>query len=432
MLDLLMNWRTVLWITFRVFLIAGSFLPQTGGWLLASWWNEEQKIGPVSWCVTRQAAFYPRWWSLVERVNRWGRVLAMLSVSLWLLRYMTPQLPIPGWVWLYLVVVLSVAVDDGRRVLSGLLDMKASAEVKTVPSKSHVEVSIDLEPILAEIEDFSPTSEVNATDREALTAKFERIRAECFQHPVSQSLMEQIGKQVQHVIKRTIEEALVQEVKEHLGFGRYERTGAAKHAHQHRSGNWERSLRTLWGESKIRIPKLRKGNKKRTWQVLERYERNFGPWLDLQLHLYRLGLSQYDLQEILHLGPVLGRTGQVLWSSTQSQSGSAFDRCGREGNGKPCTVRTGQCFRQAPLENTPSALIVDGVNIKVLLPTGTYYINQRGQRRQVKCHEDRVILAALGVWPGGRYQVLCFEMVEKETADWNNPTSVGKSSSATY
>ena len=33
---------------------------------------------------------------------------------------------------------------------------------------------------------------------------------------------------------RTIEEALVQEVKEHLGFERYERTGAAKPAHQHR------------------------------------------------------------------------------------------------------------------------------------------------------------------------------------------------------
>ena len=79
---LLTNWRTALWITFRVFLIASSFLPQTGGWLLASWWNEEQKIGPASWCATRQAAYYPRWWSHIQRVNRWGKVLAMLSVSL--------------------------------------------------------------------------------------------------------------------------------------------------------------------------------------------------------------------------------------------------------------------------------------------------------------------------------------------------------------
>ena len=226
-----MNWHTVLWITFRVFLIVGSFLPQTGGWLLASWWNEEQKIGPASWYVTRQAAFCPRWWSLVQRVNRWGRVLAVLSVSLWLVRYLTSQLPIPGWVGLYLVIIVPVVVDDFRYVLSGLLCTKVSTEITTVLSKNHVEVTIDLEPILAEIEYFSPSSEVYATDREALTAKFERIRAECFQHPVSQALMEQIGGQVQQVTIRTIEEALVQELKEHLGFERYERTGAAKPAH---------------------------------------------------------------------------------------------------------------------------------------------------------------------------------------------------------
>jgi transposase-like protein len=395
MLYLLMNWRTVLWITFRVFLIAGSFLPQTGGWLLASWWNEEQKLGPASWCVTRQAASYPRWWSHVQCIKRWGRVLAVLSVSLWLLSPLTSHLPIPGWVWLYLVVVLPVVVDDGRCVLPSLLCPKIS-EVKTVPP-SQVEVTIDLEPILAEIEDISPPGEVYATEREALTAKFERIRVECFQHPVSQALMEQIGTQVQQVITQTIGEALVQEVDGHLGFERYKRTGTAKPAHQHRSGSWGRSLRTLWGESEVRVPKLRKGNGERTWQVLERYERNFGPWLDLQLHFYRLGLSQYDLQEILHLG-----FGQVLSpKAVQHLTDVAQKEMER--------------FRQATLDDTPPVVIVDGVNIKVLLPTGTYSTNQRGQRRQIKLCEDRVILAALGVWPDGHYQVICFEMVEKET-----------------
>jgi transposase-like protein len=209
--------------------------------------------------------------------------------------------------------------------------------------------------------------------------------------------MEQIGNQVQQVIIRMIGEALVQEVKEHLGFERYERTGAAKPAHQHRSGSWERSLRTLWGESKIRVPKLRSGNKKRTWQVLERYERNFGPWLDLQLHLYRLGLSQYDLQEILHLG-----FGQVLSLKAIQHLTDVAEK-------------EMESLRQAPLDDTPPVLIVDGVNVKILLPTDTYYINQRGQRRQIKRYEDRVILASLGVWPDGRFQVICFEMVDKET-----------------
>jgi hypothetical protein len=174
MLNLLMNWHTILWITFHVLLIAGSFLPQTGGWLLAGWWNEQQDTASARWRVTRQAASCPRWWSRVRCAYRWGRALAALSVSLWLLRHLMSQLPIHGWAWLYLVIILPVAVDDVRCVLSGLLDMKASAEVKTVPPKNHVEVTIDLEPILAEIEDFSPNSEVYATDREALTAKSAR------------------------------------------------------------------------------------------------------------------------------------------------------------------------------------------------------------------------------------------------------------------
>jgi hypothetical protein len=91
-----------------------------------------------------------------------------------------------------------------------------------------------------------------------------------------------------------------------------------------------------------------------------------------------------------------------------------------------------ESFRQAPLDDTPSVVIVDGVNIKVLLPTSTYSTNQRGQRRQMKRREEQVILAALGVWPDGRYQVIYFEMVEKETADCSNPGPAGKSSSATY
>jgi hypothetical protein len=40
MLNLLINWRTTFWIGFHVFLIVGSFLPQTGELLLASWWVE--------------------------------------------------------------------------------------------------------------------------------------------------------------------------------------------------------------------------------------------------------------------------------------------------------------------------------------------------------------------------------------------------------
>jgi putative transposase len=402
MLNLLANWRMMLWIGFHVVLIVGSFLPQTGEWL-AGWWNEQQNAGPVRWGVTRQVTSCPRWWSRVRHACRWGRTVMLLSLSIWFLGNLLPQPVALIWIWLCLecfpVIISRVMVGAGRWVFPRLIDFRAIVSVPQPDDQN--DVIIDLEPILAEIEDFSPLGEVYATAREALTAKFERVRAECFQHPVGQALMEQVDAEVQQVIIRTIDEALTQELNEHLGFERYERTGAAKPAHQHRSGTWDRSLRTLWGETGVRVPKLRKGNKERSWQVLERYERNFGPWLDLQLHLYRLGLSQRDLQEILHLG-----FGQVL-------SPKAVQHL------TDVAQREMEAFRQAPLDDTPPVIIVDGVNIKVLLPTGMYRTNQRGQRRQEMRREDRVILAALGIWPDGHYRVFHFEIVDKETkAHW--------------
>ena len=53
MLNLLTNWRMMLWVGFHIVLIVGSFLPQTGE-LLAGWWNEQQNAGPVRWRVARQ------------------------------------------------------------------------------------------------------------------------------------------------------------------------------------------------------------------------------------------------------------------------------------------------------------------------------------------------------------------------------------------
>ena len=113
---------------------------------------------------------------------------------------------------------------------------------------------------------------------------------------------------VRQVVQQVIEEALIQELNEYLGFAPYERTGEAKTPERHRSGYWTRTVRTSWGNiGELHIPKLRCGNEKRAWQVLKRYERSFGPWLDLQLYLYTVGASQSNLQEILALS-----FGQVL------------------------------------------------------------------------------------------------------------------------
>ena len=400
----LINWRTSFLVGLLMLIVVSGFLPQADGLLPAAWWLEQQRRPRAGWRVVRQTMPLPRWWRRVHRAYRWGRAGIWLGLSLWLLGHLLTR-PAPTWAWLCLVVMSHVTVALIRPLLpdwakARLVEpIEVSAAQLAASSDSSVEITVNLEPLLAELGDLSPTNEVSTTSREALTARLERIRAECFQHSVSRALMERLNDEVEQLVKRLVEEALVQELNGYLGFGPYERTGSAKPAHQHRSGSWTRSLRTMWGSTNIRVPKLRRGNKERPWQVLERYERSFGPWLDLQLHLYLLGLSQRDLQEILHLS-----FGQVL-------SVKAIEHL------TDVAQKEMAAFRQARLDDTPPVILVDGVNLKLLCPSGTYHTNQRGQRREVKRRVERVLLAALGIWPDGHYRILCFEVADRETKD---------------
>lgn len=401
-LNLLTNWRISFFIGLLVLIIISGLLPQTDGLLPASWWIEQQRRGTSGWRMVRRAIPIPMWWMRVCWTYRWSRAGMLLGLSLWLLGQLLAQTA-PGWVWLCLLAISHVMAREIGQLLLGWAEARLVKKVKVSVAQpadsqdSSVEVTVDLEPLLAELGDLSPTDEIPTTSREALTARLERIQAECFQHPVGKALMERLETEVQQLVKRLVEEALVQELDQYLGFRRYERTGSAKPVHQHRSGSWPRSLRTMWGSIGIRVPKLRRGNKARPWQVLERYERSFGPWLDLQLHLYLLGLSQRDLQEILHLS-----FGQVL-------SVKAIEHL------TAVAQKEMEAFRQKRLNDTPPVIIADGINLKILCPTGTYRTNQRGQRRPVKRREERVLLAALGVWPDGHYQILYFDVVDKET-----------------
>mgnify|MGYP001033705538 CR=1 FL=1 len=400
-LGLLINWRVCLFIGLLVLVAVGSTLPQTSELLSASWWFEHQRRQTTGWQRVRRTIPIPKWWGYARRVHCWAQTGMWLGLCSWLLGRLLTQ-SVPTWAWLWLLVVSHVTVREIRHVLFDWIVVRATHTQPTESQESSVEVTIDLEPLLAELGDLSPTNVESTTiSREALTARIESIRAECFHHPVSHELMKQLENEIKDVIRRVINEALSKELDEYLGFGRYERTGEAKPPSRHRSGFFSRSLRTVWGSTGVRVPKLRRGNKKRAWQVIARYERSFGPWLDLQLHMYRLGFSQRDLQEVLHLG-----FGQVL--SVKSVEHLTAVACEEM-----------EAFRQAPLEDTPPVIIVDGVNIKMMCPTGTYHVNRRGQRRMVKRRIESVILAALGVWPDGRYQILYFEVFDKETkANW--------------
>ncbi len=75
--------------------------------------------------------------------------------------------------------------------------------------------------------------------------------------------------------------------------------------------------------------------------------------------------------------------------------------------------------RHSQLLHTPPILIVDGVWVDVLYPEDEFKLDRAGHRRQVHQAQERVILAAMAVWPDGRSHLLHYEMASVEdTSAW--------------
>jgi len=199
-------------------------------------------------------------------------------------------------------------------------------------------------------------------------------------------------------VKATLEAALQQELRAELGFPSYARLSTGKKPpEQQRAGSFTRSVLTSYGSiPDLRVPKLRRGNRARQWQILTRYQRLANRTLDQLLYLYELGLSLRDLQEARY----------VLLGSTLSRE--AVRRVSEQ------VEQTMQAWRSEPIESTPPFLIVDGVWVTVLYPTGTSFSDRSGHVRQQVRGKERVILAALAVWPDGRHHILHYLVAEAE------------------
>lgn len=152
----------------------------------------------------------------------------------------------------------------------------------------------------------------------------------------------------------------------------------------------------------LRVPKLRRGNKEREWKILTRYQTSLQYVLSRLLYIYMMGLSIRDLQEAMYVmwGPLLSVSAiNKVTTSVQAQ----------------ITAR-----QQQPIAKTPPVIIVDGVWVKILYPTGENWIDKAGHTRQTRQVEERVILAALAVWPDGTYHLLHYEIATDENEEtWN-------------
>ena len=222
-----------------------------------------------------------------------------------------------------------------------------------------------------------------------------RIQAASFQSELDEALRQTLHTRVVATVRSVLEAALVEEMTADLA----EWAGPRPR----RSGYYPRITDTQYGRiPDLRVPKLRWGNADREWRILTRYEKGLRGWLDQVGLLYVLGLSLRDLQMALYtpLGTVL--------------SPAAINRV---------TLQVQQQYKQvqqAPITQTPPILIVDGVWVTIMYPTGETREDAAGHQRAVQQAAERVILAALAVWDDGSYQLLHFEVAATEAhAQWH-------------
>ena len=222
-----------------------------------------------------------------------------------------------------------------------------------------------------------------------------RVKATSFQPELDEALEQALRVAVLEAVKTALESALEEEVKAELAKLSSDRP--------RRSGYFQRGLDTQYGHvSDLRVPKLRRRNSEREWQILQRYQRGLGNLMNWLCCLYVMGLSLRDLQEALYflIGHVISRTAvNQVTLAVQNQLNSR---------------------RLSRLSKTPKILLVDGVWVDIQYTRDEFKEDRSGHMRQCREAEERVVLAAMAVWEDGSYEILHYEIASEEgEAEWN-------------
>jgi len=222
-----------------------------------------------------------------------------------------------------------------------------------------------------------------------------RVKATSFQPELDESLEEALRAAVLEAVKTALEKALDEEVKAELAKLSSDRP--------RRSGYFQRGLDTQYGHvGNLRVPKLRRRNGEREWQILQRYQRGLGNLMNWLCCLYVMGLSLRDLQEALYflIGHVISRTAvNQVTLAIQNQLNTR---------------------RLSQLSKTPKMIIVDGVWVDIQYTRDEFKEDRSGHMRQCREAEERVVLAAMAVWEDGSYEILHYEIATEEgEAEWS-------------
>jgi transposase-like protein len=216
----------------------------------------------------------------------------------------------------------------------------------------------------------------------------DRIWSESFHTTLADTLEAQLRQHALTGIRAALETALVEEL---LAYRQTCPRTAGKvllTSTFQRAGTYTRRVLTSYGFiPDLRVPKLRSGNRDRPWHILTRYQLAMPGLLDQALYLYSVGLSRSDLQEALYVlfGHMLSRDA-INRVTVAAQSPM-------------------QLWRNRPIADTPPILIVDGVWVQVLAPTGQTFLDRSGHERREMRGQERVVLTVMGVWEDGRHEI---------------------------
>jgi putative transposase len=198
-----------------------------------------------------------------------------------------------------------------------------------------------------------------------LKDQVDRIWFASFHTDLTDTLTQQLRQHALLGVQAALEAALREEVADYRDRLRTAARAASRTPSPFRcAGQYHRRVLTTYGLiPDLRVPKLRSGNAERPWQILTRYQLAMQLVLDHALYLYTLGLSIRDLQEALYLvfGHVLSREA-VNRVTIAAQSPM-------------------QVWRTRPITDTPPILIVDGVWVQILAPTGQTFLDRSGHER---------------------------------------------------
>jgi putative transposase len=234
-----------------------------------------------------------------------------------------------------------------------------------------------------------------------LKDQVDRIWYASFHTTLTDTLTQQLRQHALAGVRAALEAALSEELTSyHAQVSAAAAAAGRSPSPLRRAGSYPRRVLTSYGLiPDLHVPKLRSGNADRPWHILTRYQLAMQPVLDLALYLYTLGLSIRDLQEALYLtfGHVLSREA-VNRVTIAAQSPM-------------------QAWRTRPITNTPPILIVDGVWVQILAPTGQTWLDRSGHERVEMRGQDQVILTVMGVWEDGRHEILHYEATDAESSE---------------